>query len=169
MRRFAVPEDMARGQLSPIIYFENRDGYKILAPYDKGKPEIARWVYEKKFKALGFEWRESRTLLGTGGWYWLQDELIKQENRDAEGMKERGMEAYDAGRRRTAAVLMQRRSSSSCTPYERDCIDAWLKQGEQKRRAFEKRMYEKNHFLWALNYDSGTKIEDRITGIPEKS
>ena len=155
---------MARGSLRPIIYFENEAGLKLLAPYDKDKPEIARWIFERHFKELGFMWREASTWRE---WLKLQDDLVKQETREAETRREHFREVYDAGRARTAAVLMQRRASSSCSSYERDFIDEWLKRAEAKRAALEKKMFESNRYLWAVEQDSHTKIEDRIAPGPD--
>jgi hypothetical protein len=42
---------MAKGSLRPIIYFENEAGLKLLAPYDKDKPQIARWIFERDRKS----------------------------------------------------------------------------------------------------------------------
>jgi hypothetical protein len=57
---------------------------------------------------------------------------------------------------------MQRRASSSCSAFERDFIDEWLKRAEAKRTALEKKMFEANRYLWAVEQDSHTQIEDRI-------
>jgi hypothetical protein len=157
---------MAHGSLRPIIYFENEAGLKLLAPYDKDKPEIARWVFEKHFKPLGFLWREASTWRE---WLKLQDDLVKQETREAESRRENFREVYEAGRKRTAAVLMQRRISSDCSAYERDFIDEWLKRAEAKRTALEKKLFEANRYLWAVEQDSQTKITDRIAPGPDGS
>lgn len=150
---------MAQGSLSPIIYFENSAGLKILAPYDKDKPEIARWVYERHFKGLGFEWR----LAGTWReWVRLQDDLVEQERREAERRREHFREVYEAGRARTRAAFMQRRASKDCSVFERDAIDIWLSRAEAKRTALEKKLFDANHYLWAVEQDSKTKIEDQI-------
>jgi hypothetical protein len=150
---------MAQGSLRPIIYFENESGLKLLAPYDKDKPEIARWIFEKHFKALGFMWREASTWRE---WLKLQDDLVKQETREAESRREKFREVYDAGRQRTASVMMQRRIASDCSAYERDFIDEWLKRAEGKRKALEAKLFNANRYLWAVEQDSHTKIEDRI-------
>jgi hypothetical protein len=157
---------MARGTLRPIIYFENKVGLKLLAPYDKDKPEIARWIFEKHFKGLGFMWREASTWRE---WLKLQDDLIKQETREAETRREHLREVYDAGRQRTAAAMMQRRRDSDCSAYERDFIDAWLARAEGKRKALEAKLFNANRYLWAVEQDSHTKIEDRIAPGPDGS
>ena len=150
---------MCRGQLRPIIYFISRDGYKILAAYDEGRPEMAKWIYEKKFKPEGWAWAEASTW---PEWVQLQDDLIKQETRDAEANREKYMAIYDAGRKRQNAVLMQVRRSSSTSQYERDFIDAWLKLAEEKRKAHEKAMFDKINYLWAIEMDPSTKFQDRV-------
>src|ERR1035441_7428905 len=130
---------MAIGQVRPIIYFEKVDGFVILAPYDEGHPEIARWVYDRMFRALGFEFREARTLTD---WRKLEAQLVKQVDRDAEAQKERYMEVYDAGKAKTASALLARRRSVDCGAFERTFIDQWLGRAEAKRKEHQEKMFK---------------------------
>ena len=157
---------MAQGSLRPIIYFENESGLKLLAPYDKDKPEIARWIFEKHFKTLGFMWREASTW---GEWKKLQKDLVNQELREAEKRREHFREAYDVARRHSTDVLMRRRQDPDCSPFERDAIDYWVSQRERKATELEKKLFAANRYLWAVEQDSQTKIEDRIAPGPDGS
>lgn len=151
----------ALGTLNPVIYFENASGYVILPPEEIGKPGIARMVYEQRYKGEGWEWREAGTLADVDR---LQSRLVGQEMSVQRSHADRENLNRDRVYEITGASLRQRMTSSTCTPFERDFIDAYLRMREDRRGVYQQRWTEAQMYLWAREQDSGTKIEDRMLG-----
>lgn len=151
----------ALGSLEPIIFFERPDGYVILPPEEIGKPGIARMMYEKKYRAEGWEWREADTLPEVDK---LQKRLVDQEMKV---MQERDLRE-DLMRQRayqkTGERLRQRLTSGKCSAYEREFISLYLQSREDKRDKHRQRWTEAQMYLWAREQDSGTKVTDRMKG-----
>jgi hypothetical protein len=159
---------MARGHLKPIIYYKNRVGYILLAAFDAGKPEQARQFFQffcARNPEDGWQWCEACTLNEVKK---LQDALIEQDLRTAESQRTNSLEAYDRGKARISARLQARRREADCPGFEREWIDAVLARGEQKRKRFIEKMYGGQSYLWALEMDDKSKVEDRIkTEVPK--
>ncbi len=147
----------ASGSLKPAIYFERKDGFIILAPAEKGRDDLARMVYEKRYGPLGWEWREARTLPDLDR---LEKRLIAQEEAQAAKMIEANANVRDMVRKAVGSALRQQMISATTTPYERDFIAAYLELREQKRDKYRDRLTHHNLGLMARNYDSSKKIED---------
>lgn len=153
----------ACGSLKPAIYFERKDGYVILAPAEKGRDDLARMVYEKRYGPLGWEWREARNL---GELDRLEKRLIAQEEREAAKMIAANSQVRDWVRQAVASALRQQMVSSSSTPFEREFIACYLKMREEKRDKFRDALTHHNLGIMARNYDSSKKVEDIITSDP---
>lgn len=156
---------MARGRVRPIVYFENASKYVILAPQEIGHGlELAKMMYEQKYKHAGWMWCE------TDGSFHdaerLQKRLQSQEMAEARDKGANMMAAYDASRKRTEANMRAQMSSADCSPFERDFIALWLQLNETKRREYEQRWNEHHAYLWAIEQDAGTKVEDRMPSQP---
>jgi len=156
---------MARGRVRPIVYFKNSSGYIILAPQEIGQGmEVAKMMYEQRYKHAGWQWCE------TDGSFHdaerLQKRLQEQEIAEARQKGANMMAAYDAARKRTESNLRAQMASAACSPWERDFIGLWLQLNETKRREFEKRWDEHQAYLWSIENDAGTKIEDRMPSQP---
>jgi hypothetical protein len=132
----------------------------MLLPVEIGKgPEVARRLYEERYKHRGYEWREADT--------WdkvvkLQDRLIEQETRILKHQGETMDQAREKVRKETASNLRQRMASSDCDPWEREFIQNWLQLREDKRKGYRARFEERNQYLWAVEMDSRTRVEDRM-------
>ena len=151
---------MARGRIRPAIYFESPSGYVEMAPVEKGHgTELARHIYEVKYRPKNWEWREAET--------WpeltrLQDRLIEQEQRAARERRDALMMRYDAAKAKISDSMRQRMCSAETDPWERDFLRYWLAMHPQKRAEYEKRHSERTSYLFAVEMDSGTKIDDRM-------
>jgi hypothetical protein len=147
---------IARGSLRPVIYFENKDHYVIIPPEEVGVVGIARKVYEEKYKALGWEWREASTLHEVDK---LQKRLVDQEVRRNSAMADRNSECRDRAFHYSGQILRQRMCSSSTTPWERDFIAAYLKMREDKRDRYRDALTHHNYYLYARENDENKKID----------
>lgn len=152
----------ALGTLDPIVYFENSEGAIVLPP----ETATARYFYEghrggsgRTYRELGFEWREAGTLAEIDA---LQKRLVEQERREAE----RNAEVDDARSRmiweKVGASLRARMVSSSTSEYEKEFIRLYLELREERRARHRQRWLERTSYLWAREFDSGTKATDRI-------
>jgi hypothetical protein len=151
---------IARGSLSPVIYFERAsDNYIIVPGYDAGKPEQARKVYEEKYRN-GWRWCETGSDLASVDR--LQKRLVEQEMRRTEQMAETDYNSRERAFKMSGEVLRQRMVSADTTPYERDFIAAYLKLREDKRSKYQQRLTEHNFYLWSREQDASTKIEDKL-------
>ena len=150
----------APGTVDPVIYFENAKGHVMLPPIEIGKGlALARRIFEERAKPQGYEWREAGTLAAARE---LQAKLIHQEViKNDDVRKDMGQLRREA-RQRTAANLRQRMISADCKPFERDFIKEWLLLSEEKQKKYEQVWDQGTHYLWSLEMDSGTKVEDRI-------
>ncbi len=143
----------AIGTLSPVIYFENSSGYIILAAIEVGHgTELARKTYEQQFRPKGFEWCEADTLPKVQR---LQQRLIQKQGHADE-------ERRRIAHAKTASDLRQRMASSSCSAFEREFIDLWLRQTESKQKEYTQRFTERNMYIHALEFDSKTTATDRM-------
>ena len=156
---------MASGRVRPIVYFKNASGYIILAPQETGHGlEVAKMMYERKYKHAGWMWCET-----DGSFHdaeMLQKRLQEQELSEARAQGANMMAAYDASRKRTEANMRAQMTSAACSPFEREFITLWLQLNETKRREYEQRWAERQAYLWAIENDAGTKIEDRMPSQP---
>ena len=156
---------MARGSLRPVIYFEAPNGYIILAPEEIGHgQEAARMMYEQRYKGLGWQWKESGTSLSDVTK--LQKRLREQEYRECQERGGKMMEAYDASRKKTTDELRRRMTSAACGAWERDFIEAYLQLNEEKRSKYEAIWEQRQAYLWSLEQDANTKVEDRMPSQP---
>ncbi len=151
----------ALGSLEPVIFFERPDGYVILPPEEIGKPGIARMMYEKKYRAEGWEWREADTLPEVDK---LQKRLVDQEMKVAAERDLREDIRRQRAYQKTGESLRARLTSGKCGNYEREFITYYLQSREERREKYRQRWSEYNHYLWAREQDSTTKVEDRMKG-----
>ena len=152
-----------RGTLRPAIYFQNADGQVILPPEEIGSPGTAREMYERRYKAQGWEWREAGTLQDLDG---LQKRLVEQEVRKNSLRAASAGFSRDAAFRQTGDALRARMVSSSTSAFERDFILEYLKMREDKRPKYQDALTQHNYYLWAREQDSGTKVDDRMPSQP---
>ena len=156
---------MAPGRVRPIIYFQNASGYVILAPEQVGEgTALARKMYEERYKHQGWMWCETDGSFADA--QRLEKRLQDQAMNEARNMRDRSMEAYDAAKSKIARDLRQRMASSDCSQWERDFIELWLQLAPEKRAKYEQRFMERQSYLWALQQDSGTKVDDRMPSQP---
>jgi len=145
-----------------VIYFEGPNGHVTLAAFETGKPGLARKQYEIIYKPQGFEWREANTLPQIRV---LQERMIAQERLEASTIAEQRMSVYDLARKKTFDRLRQRMCSRDCSPFERDAIAIWLgAKDESGRKRVEQALLEHQSYMWVLEMNSKTKIEDRMKG-----
>jgi hypothetical protein len=148
------------GTLDPVIYFENASGHVLLAPQEIGKGiEVPRMVYEQRYKHQGYEWKEADTLDRVAK---LEKRLIEQAVAERARQGQRMDEVRERARSETRSNLRQRMASSDCEPWERDFISIYLDLNEEKRKQYLQRFTERNNYLWGLQMDSKSKIEDRM-------
>lgn len=152
-----------RGSLSPCIYFERPDGYVILGVEDVNGGGQSRRVYEERYKALGWEWREARTLAEVDQ---LQKRLTDQIMQKYRHMADTNGAVRAAAKAATAASLRQRMCSSSTSPYERDFIDLYLKLHEDKRDKYRDSLTHRNMYIDARENDSSRKVDDLMPMQP---
>lgn len=150
----------ALGTLDPVIYFKDSKGHIVMPPMEIGQgPALAHRCFEERYKDKGYEWCEAGTLHEVDR---LQKQLVAQESRIRADQGQRMDDVREAVRRETAGNLRQRMQSSSCTPYEREFIQLWLAMDEDKRKVFTQRWTERNDYIWAREFNSKSKIEDRM-------
>ena len=166
----------ALGTLDPVIYFRNRNlktywpdkitkvdlpkGHYMLPPVEVGRgPELARMLYEKRYKDQGYEWCEAGTLSAVDE---LQDILTDQEERILRSRGERMEMIRDAARSQTRSDLRQRMISADCSPYERDFITLYLQMDDEKKKKWREHFMVRNHYIWAREMGSQTRVEDRM-------
>jgi hypothetical protein len=155
----------ARGTLSPIVYFKRgTDGYCILAPIERDKgTEVARMLYERRYK-LDWSWEEARSLDEAQD---LERKLCEQAMRERQHMIDVDSSVRENVRRQTGQALYQRMVSDATNPFERDFIKCWLQlRDEEKRNKYKQRLREHNDYIFALQMDSGTKVDDRMKAEP---
>lgn len=150
----------ALGSLNPVIYFTNAAGHVLLPPEEIGHgPEIARRMYEQRYRGQGYQWCEAGTLAEVQR---LQKRMTEQEMRIRERQAFVDEREREKIHRETAGRLRQRMTSADCKPFERDFIGLWLDMQEEKRVKYTQRWREYNDYIWAVEQDSGTKVEDRM-------
>lgn len=158
----------AKGSLEPVFFFEREDGYVLIPTYDAGMPQQARHIFEMKFRnhpTEKWQWRETDgTLTGVRD---LERRLIEQERRRTEQMKEMHHVIREASRKAVRDNLYARMVSSSTSEFDRECCRIWLeKRDDPSRDKVATEMDNHNWYLWSLEQDSGTKIEDRMPMQP---
>ncbi len=153
----------ARGSLSPVIYFERKDGFCILPPIEVGHgTELARkMLADERYR--GWEWREAGTLAEVDR---LQKRLVDQEDKRSEFMAQTVGDRSRAVRDAVADSLRQRMCSSATSAYERDFIGLYLQLREEKRDKYRASLEQHRWYLWAREQDSKTKFEDRMPDQP---
>ena len=150
----------AIGSLDPVIYFENEAGHILLAPQEIGHGlEVARRLYGERYRHQGFQWREAGTWPEVTK---LQQRLIDQETAVLKAQGEKMDQARERARKSTASNMRQRMASKDCDPWERDFLAAWLDLRESKRDEYVKRFTERNLYLFAVEMDGKTRVEDRM-------
>ncbi len=156
---------MARGRVRPIVYFQNQSGYVILAPEEIGKGlEVAKRMYEERYKYQGWMWCETDGSFSDAAK--LQKRLQEQALIEARQKRDTTMESYNRTKEAIAARMRAQMESSSCSNWERDFIKLWLQLSDEKRAKYEQRYTETVSYLWAMEQDSGTKVEDRMPDQP---
>jgi hypothetical protein len=156
--------DQKLGSLSPIVYFENARGEIVLPP----SASEARLFYEgvrdasgKTYRDWGFEWREADSLAKVDD---LQNRLVEQDRRQAEGAAERDERRFAAGWARVRDNLYSRMISSSTSEYEKEFIRLYLELREDKRARHRQRWLERTSYLWCREMDASTLPQDRMKG-----
>lgn len=148
------------GTLDPILYFINSSGHIVLPPVEIGHgPELARRIFEERYKPKGYEWREAGTWPDVQR---LQKRLIEQETKI---LQHQGQVDEDRRRRlhsQTASNLRSRMASADCDPWERDFIRAWLDLTDEKQKMYTQRFTERNMYIQSVEFDSKHRIEDRL-------
>jgi hypothetical protein len=152
---------MARGNLRPILYYEDASGHIVLAAHDAGDPAQARRMYQEVYKPKGYAWREASSW---PEWERLQKRLIDQEARRMEFYRDRLMTNYDTAAKLVRDAMYQRMVSTLCSNYEREFIQGWLALKEEKRSKYEQLWREHHNYLWAVEQDSGKKIDEAMKG-----
>lgn len=164
------------GTLDPVVYFHNSSltvfkvdrfvtihlphGHYLMPPIGVGEgPQLARRLFEEKFKPNGYQWCEADTLSEVDT---LQNRLVEQETLIMKAQGGRLDDIRTRARRETSSNLRQRMSSSDCSQYERDFIQLWLDMDEDKRKKYTQRFTERNMYLWSREMGSQTKVEDRM-------
>ena len=148
---------IARGSLSPAIYFERSDGYVILAPGEKGNREFARMAYDLKYSREGWQWREAGTLHDVDR---LQQKLADQEMRRMEQMACVNQQVREEVMRQTGAALRNVMVSAGTSDFEKEFIRLYLDMRNEKRDKYRQELMNHNYFIAARELDSSTKIED---------
>ena len=157
---------MAPGRVRPIIYFVDSNGNKVLAPEERGKPEMPRWTFEKVFKPCGFEWREASTM---AEWDQLDRDLREQDARNSEPDRRKYEERRSAESSRIRSLLNKRRSEAGVPKIELEVIDymlARLQHSEDGNTQHIKETFGSPGFLWARHNDSNNRLEDHIGPEP---
>jgi hypothetical protein len=149
----------AQGSLKPCIYYERADGFIVLAPAEKGDDTLARAIYEKKYAAHGWEWRECRTLHDLDK---LEKRLIAQEEKQARKMIEANAQVRTHVRDAVRWALKERMVQQDTSNFEKQFIEAYLKLHDEKRDKFRDALLQHNWGIMARNYDSTKKVEDLI-------
>ena len=152
-----------RGSLDPVITFEAPNGYLILAPQQIGEGlNLARRVFAEKYEPQGWRWRE----WGEGGLQEvaeLEKRLIRQENERDGAMAAKSSQEREVHRRQIQESLKRRMVSPDTSAFEKEFIDLYLNlRDDAKRDKYAQALKDRNYFLWALNMDQGTKVEDRM-------
>ena len=151
---------MAMGRLRPVYYLENGSGHLMMLPEEIGEgPTMARKMYEERYRAQGFEWREAATLNEVNR---LQERLADQYKREAQ----RRADVLDASDerhyKRSASDLYQRMISSDCGQVEKDFIRAWLDLRGEKKSKWQSEVQNTISYIWARENDDRTRVEDRM-------
>jgi len=150
----------ALGTLRAVIYLEDGRGHILLLPEETGQGQaVARRLYEERYKAQGYEWREAGTLDEVDR---LQTRLVEQEQVKMDGWAERMLGIREKVFAEVGSNLRQRMVSADCTPYERDFIETWLRIREDKRKSFTAAWNHRQQYLWAREMDESTRVEDRM-------
>lgn len=153
----------AMGNVPAIIYFENSSGELVMPVYDAGRPEQAREVFEARFRSNGWEWKEAGTWTEVTK---LQDRLVAQEETRRSRMRESEQTALGPARAEVIRALHARMSSAGCSDYEKEFIRCWIQLRTDKRAKYEQAFKEHHSYLWAVEMNEGTKIEDRMPAQP---
>ena len=150
----------ALGTLRPVIYLENAQGKILLLPEEIGEGQaVARRLYEERYRAQGYEWREAGTLEAVDA---LQARLTRQEQSALDQTAQKMDAQRERVRGEVASNLRQRMMSNDCSSYERDFITAWLQIREEKRKQFTAIWNQRTHYIWAREQDEKTRVEDRM-------
>ncbi len=153
----------AAGSLEPIIVFERADGYLVLPQYDAGNIEMARKLFDSRYRNHPTEkwmWREWGSQLRDVDA--LQKRLTDQEYRRNQQMLEVHYEMREAIRKSVADDLRRTMVSSSTSPFEREAIQYYLAmRDDAKRDKWRQEIENTQCYLWARENDANTKVEDR--------
>lgn len=149
-----------KGTFEPVVYFENYRGTIAIPPSTEDalhlKAEMAR---------KGFVLREACTLAQVQA---LQKTIQEQEVRIREGRLEREEHMFKQARDERRTRLMQRRNSSSCSPFERDVIDAHMKHMDEKHEARVAKERAVQHYFEELEFNSSSHhLMDAVNSVPD--
>ena len=136
----------ARGLIEPVVYFENKEGYVIIAP-DSRHPTPE-----------SFERRECRYLHEV-------DKLARRVNQqDKDGWKklnDRDRRLFFSRRQKIRANLIARKYSAACRPVERMFIDIMLRKMDER----EEKLYGQKveGFFHAREFDGHDPHVEKAT------
>lgn len=142
-----------RGSIEPVVYFVNRSGHVVLAPYSEmATPE-------------GYVREEAGTLDDVDR---LQVRLVMQEREqwEKEATHEEALFAP-----RLAAIrdrLYARMTSGSTPAYEKEFIRLYLDLRIDKRQRHRERFSHREAYLWARENDSPGRAVDHEEFNPER-
>jgi hypothetical protein len=150
----------AQGTFDPIVYFQNYRGVIALPPSTEDALRIKAEMAKR-----GFELREARTVAQVES---LQNELKDQETRKREGRLEREEFLFRQSREERRNRLLTRRNSSTCTPFERDAIDAHLAHMDQKHAERQTKERAVEHYFEALEFNASSHhLMDAVHAVPD--
>jgi len=149
-------------RLRPVIYLENSSGHLLLLPEEIGKgTELARKIYEERYRAQGYEWCEAGTLDDVDK---LQQRLAAQERAILQQQADRVGNVNAAAHKRTASSLYNRLTSAGVSQMEKDMIRAWLDLQNDKKCKWQGAVEQTDMYIWAREQDAGTQVADRMMG-----
>ena len=160
----------ARGSLSPIYYFEDSRGHIVMPVYEAGHPEQARHIFDARFKNQvnydrgvprgPYVWKEARSLPEARD---LERRLTAQELFKESLMAQTGAFKRKRVKDQIRSNLRHRMTSVDCSQWERDFIKSYMEvDSEQERDRHQETLNQHNYYLWVLQNDAGTKIDDRM-------
>ncbi len=153
----------APGTLSPLIYFENKNGRLILPPEETGNTGLAKRLYEEKFKHEGYEWREAGSLQEVDR---FQKRYTDQLNRERAPGMERMVGAYEAAKKITRDRIYARMISSGTSAWERDFLEIFLRKREGTESKFYNAFSQYTGYIHAREMDDSKQPQDMMPDEP---
>src|SRR2546429_8451485 len=147
---------MAKGKISPILYWINKNGHIKLIPTS----EILTMERLRRYMTkLGYVLQSAETLHEAE---LLQKKLQEQLKREQEAELAHDEAMTRAGRQGVRSRLDARMNSASCSEYEREFIRAWLQQREHSHELFKRRFTQQVGHLDALEFDNPEEHVHRL-------